>query len=88
MPQARRREGDDESEVLFTDNALMSMKLRDISTAEVVRTLRAASADRVDPKTGHVVSRSGDVRIVSKRDGASIVVLTAMRTDEFADPAE
>ncbi len=41
----------------------------------------------MDPKTGHFVTRMGDVRIVTKRDADSVTVLTAMRAGEFSDYA-
>ncbi|QQP90159.1 DUF4258 domain-containing protein [Skermanella sp. TT6] len=88
MAQATQKPGDRKCEVRFTSNALHALRLRNISEADVLQALSEGSVSRVDDKSGHTVLRMGDVRIVTQGDGASITVLTAMRTSEFPNHAE
>lgn len=81
----RKAQGSGKAVVRFTTQALQSMKIRGIKRADVVKALADPSANTVDAKTGHVVSRFGDVRVVSRRTGdAPFTVLTTLRADEVA----
>jgi hypothetical protein len=88
MAQQKIWQGDRKRDVRFTSNALHTLKLRNISKADVLRALSEGSVSRIDDKTGHTVLRMGDVRIVTQSDASSVTVLTAMRTNEFPNHAE
>src|SRR4051812_14702153 len=72
-------QGDQKRDVRFTSNALHTLKLRNISKADVLHALSEGFVSQIDDKTGHTVLRMGDVRIVTQSDASSVTVLTAMQ---------
>jgi hypothetical protein len=82
-------EGDRPLRVVFSRGARANLKLRAISVSDVEKALREGSASHIDSKTGHLIfrvdDRLGSIRVVAERAGESIVILTAMRREEFAN---
>lgn len=75
------------AEILFSRHALDNMRLRGIDQQDVAEALASGLPGRADPKTGHLVHRLGRARIVSRRDGESITVLSAYEVDDFLTKA-
>ncbi len=72
------------NEVAFTLHAEQMLKARGIKKLDVSKALSTGSF-RVDSKTGHEVFRSGNLRVVIKREGDRVIVLTASDVGDFAE---
>jgi hypothetical protein len=81
-----RNAGDPKPEIMMTLHAEQMLKARGIRMTDVLRALSSGSY-RVDSKSGHEVFRSGDLRVVVKREANRITVLTAARAGDFAEHA-
>ncbi len=77
----------DQVGVVFTPHALQSLQLRGISAKEVGEVLLKGLRGRTDIKTGRIIYRLGGLRVVTKRQGKSIVVLGAIKKEEFSEHA-
>ena len=72
--------------VRFTPNAQQNLAVRGITAAQIADILQGMKVGDVktDFKTGNLVYRKGNLRIVAKNTGAGeITVLTAMRVDDL-----
>jgi len=71
--------------VTFTTNALHSIDVRGIGTADVVRALEAGQVLQVsnDLKTGNTVYTTSHFKVVAKEHNDNILVLTVINTDEI-----
>jgi hypothetical protein len=78
--------GDSKPEIVMTLAAEQTLKARRIRKTDVLEALSSGSY-RVDSKSGHEVFRSGDLRVVVKREANRMTVLTAARTGDFAEHA-
>lgn len=76
--------GDPKPEIVLTLHAEQMLKARGIRKTDVLRALSSGSY-RVDGKSGHEVFRSGDLRVVVKREANRMTVLTAARAGAFAE---
>ena len=86
MSKTSSQAGDLKPAVEMTLHAEQMLKARGISEIDVLRALSSGSY-RVDSKSGHEVFRSGDLRVVVKREANRIMVLTVARASDFAEHA-
>ena len=94
MPRKHTTQGNDRGEhprVVLSQRARANLELRSISVSAVKRALQKGTVGHVDDKTGRFIytldDRLGGIRVVAEKDGDSIVVITAIRTEEFSDHA-
>jgi hypothetical protein len=78
--------GGSKPQIVMTLHAEQMLKARGVAMSDILTTLSSGSY-RVYSKTGHEVFRSGDLRIVVKREGNRITVLAAARARDFAEDA-
>jgi hypothetical protein len=78
--------GGSRPQIVMTLHAEQMLKARGVAMSDILTTLSSGSYS-VDSKTGHEVFRPGDLRIVVKREGNRIAVLTAVRAGDFAEDA-
>jgi hypothetical protein len=73
--------------IVISNDARANLELRSVSVAEVEQALRKGAVERVDEKTGHFVYRLdddlGSIRVVARKQGDAMVVLTAVRPEEL-----
>jgi hypothetical protein len=69
--------------VLMTSHATQMLKSRGISQATVLKALSSGTS-RIDSETGREVVRAGDLRLVVKRDGNTITVVTAVTDKDLS----
>ena len=70
----------------LTLHAEQMPKARGMKKLDVSKALSTGSF-HVDSQTGHEVFRFGDLRVVVKREGDRLLVLTASRVGDFAEHA-
>jgi hypothetical protein len=72
--------------VTLTSHASQMLKSRGVTRTALMKALTSGTT-KVDAKSGREVVRAGDLRLVIKRDGNTITVLTAMKADELSASA-
>lgn len=74
--------------ISFTAQARQSLDLRDIDLRDIERALAGSPSGQRVARTGNVVFRIGDIRVLAEPHGDEYVVLAAFRRSEFEDHAE
>jgi hypothetical protein len=94
MPQSHITDDNDSGarpRVVLTRHARANLELRSISVSAVEQALRKGTVVHIDDKTGRFIytldDRLGGIRVVAEKEGDSIIVITAIRTEEFSDHA-